>query len=213
MQLKPIQKSRLATLIVTGIAINFAIGALVTFLRLPLFLDMIGTFLVAIIGGYIPSIAVAVLTLGLRGVTDSIIAPAFVGTGILIAAYGSFAASKGWLMLRTDKPLKGIWRTIIAAIVLSPLTAASAAPIAVALFGGIVPNAGYSAIFLAYKSWFSMSDLYTGLLTSITVEPLDKVPQVLIAVWIIHFLPKSILANFPVAVRNLRLVSSEGEPG
>ncbi len=206
-----IQKSRLATLIITGIAVNYALGVLVTFLRLPVFLDMVGTIIVAIVAGYRPSIAVAILSLALRGVTDSIVAPAFAGTAVLIAIYSSFVAGRGWLTLESSKPLKAIWRPILAGLLLSPLTASLSAPIAVLLFGGIVPNAGYSGIFLAYKSWFGISDLAAGFATSLTVEPLDKVPQVLIAVWIVHSLPKTLLANFPQAIHNLRLTVSKTE--
>ena len=86
-------KSRLASTIIIGIAINYAFGVITTYLRLPIFLDMIGTIVVAIIAGYVPSISVAILTLILRGITDSIIAPAFVGTAIIIALYTSFVAS------------------------------------------------------------------------------------------------------------------------
>ena len=60
----------LLLLISGGILINLIGARLALFFRLPLFLDSIGTVLAAVLGGYMPGIAVGFLTNVLNGLSD-----------------------------------------------------------------------------------------------------------------------------------------------
>jgi energy-coupling factor transport system substrate-specific component len=199
------QKSRLATLVITSIAINYSLGTLVTATRLPIFVDSVGTVLAAIMGGFIPSLIVGVLTLIIRGLTDAPVAPAFAGTAVIISTFTYLAARRGLFSMNVSSPVPSIIRIALLGVMLSPLTSLSAAPIAIYLFGGIVPNALWSGLFTFYKFSFSLSDIAAGLLTSITVEPVDKIPTLILAAWIANSLPKRLLANYPSAIVSLGL--------
>ena len=88
----------------TGIAINFVGAVIATKLKLPLYLDAIGTVAVAAIGGLLPGITVGFLTNVLNSVTDSSnIFFAFVN--IMLAVCTSLCASKGHFKKPEKLPL------------------------------------------------------------------------------------------------------------
>ena len=78
-----------------GLLINLLGVQLVKLLRLPLYLDNIGSALIAALGGYIPGIIVGFLTNIINGVVD--IETTYYGSlTVLIALASAFYASKGF---------------------------------------------------------------------------------------------------------------------
>ena len=61
-------------LCVCGVALNLALARLALLLRLPLFLDSVGTVLAAVLGGYLPGIVVGYVTNLINGVSDPVTA-------------------------------------------------------------------------------------------------------------------------------------------
>lgn len=79
-----------------GILLNFLGARLVLALGLPIYLDCLGTFLTAAIGGYLPGMIVGYLTNLLLGINDPI--TIYYGLiSVLIAAFVSAAYRRGWL--------------------------------------------------------------------------------------------------------------------
>lgn len=96
-----------------GIAINLAIGLTVSALKLPIFLDSIGTVLFTIICGWRVGATVGVLSFLVGGIANPLL-PYFVFTQFTIAWVAGLSAShqvKWYLIpLGTATPLKKFYR-------------------------------------------------------------------------------------------------------
>ena len=78
-----------------GVAVNMLGVRIVGWLNIPLFLDSIGTILIASLGGYIPGIAVGFLTNAINGLSDT--TSAYYGVlNVLIAIAAAFFSQKGY---------------------------------------------------------------------------------------------------------------------
>ncbi len=78
-----------------GVGLNMACSAIVSVIGLPLYLDTVGTVIVAVSGGYLPGVIVGFVT----NIIKSIVDPSSLYYGvlnILIAVVASFLASRGW---------------------------------------------------------------------------------------------------------------------
>ncbi len=82
-------------LIVFGVAVNYFGSKIVNLFSLPFFLDTIGTILAAVLGGYLPGIAVGMLTNLLNSAIDS--SAAYYGTvNVLIAVAAVILSNRGF---------------------------------------------------------------------------------------------------------------------
>ena len=89
-----------------GIALNMILNAAVVAMRLPLYLDTVGTVLVAVLGGYLPGVIVGFATNIIKSISD----PSsfyYVSLNVLIAFFATFLYRRGWL-----KKIYGIIGTI-----------------------------------------------------------------------------------------------------
>lgn len=187
-------KNYLITIIPIGIALNIAIGTIVTLLKLPIYLDAIGTIIITLVAGLRAGIIVGVGSFLLAGITINPVLPWFCGTQAIIAVYAYFVARLGAFRNTAYTVLAGIGLGISAGIV--------SAPVIVAVFGG----ASGSGRDLITSFILSSSEqlLKSVALSGLTSEPLDKALQCLIAVWVIRTLPKTLLQKFknPIMEKN-----------
>lgn len=170
-----------------AIAINFVGGQIVALLRLPIFLDCIGTVLVSALTGPIGGIIVGVLTNLILGIT----APTFIPYAIVSAAIGLVAgvcAQKG--MFKTVKS------TLIVGVFVWIVTQLTAIPITTLVFGGVT-GSGTSFItgFFVSTGQGLFEAVFT---TSILTETVDKFITVLIAYFLIKSIPARTLMKFPL---------------
>ena len=78
-----------------GVVINMALNSLVSALDLPLYLDTVGTVLVAALGGYLPGVIVGFFTNAVKALSNP--ASLYYGTvNICIAIITPAFFSKGW---------------------------------------------------------------------------------------------------------------------
>lgn len=170
-----------------AIAINFVGGQIVALLRLPVYLDCIGTVLVSALTGPIGGIIVGVLTNLILGIT----APTFIPYAIVSAAIGLVAgvcAKKG--MFKTVKS------TLIVGVFVWIVTQLTAIPITTLLFGGVT-GSGTSFITGFFVS--TGQGLFEAVFnTSILTETVDKFITVLIAYFLIKSIPARTLMKFPL---------------
>ena len=90
-----------------GIALNLLLGAIVTRLGLPLYLDTVGTVATAVLGGYLPGVIVGFATNIIKSISDP--SSLYYGAlNVLIAVFATRLAHRGWL----KKPL-GIFGLIL----------------------------------------------------------------------------------------------------
>jgi energy-coupling factor transport system substrate-specific component len=175
------------------IALNLTVGQVTAALKIPLYLDSIGTILVAVLVG--PWSAV------LCGSAANLLAAAFgnptmmffIPVVAVIGAFTGIVAKLGWFRKWYLVCLGGILQGILAALV--------SAPISAYLFGGVM-MAGTDFLVLYFRSVGNTlmdSVLYQGLAS----DPADKLVSYLIVFLLVKNLPLRLLARLHGS-RNLR---------
>ena len=176
-------------LIPIAIAINIAVGQIVLVLKLPVFLDSIGTVLVAVLCGPWAG--------ALTGALSNVIWGIAIDPGALpwwpVAAMIGYMAGRmaGWGFF------KSWWKVVVTGFVVALTAAIVSTPIAVYLFGGI--TASGSSFITAYLLQTGQGIWSAVVSTSFLTEPVDKITTAMIAFAIIQGLPKRTIGGYPKA--------------
>ncbi len=170
-----------------AIAINVAIGQIVLALKLPVYLDSIGTVLVGVLCGPWAGALTGLLSNLIWGIAlDPNALPWFPVAAAIGATAGicaKFGLFKNW------------WKTAISGFLIAIVAAIISAPIAVLVYGGI--TASGSSMITAFLLQTGQG-LYTSVFsTNFLVEPVDKISTALLAFAIIEGLSARYLARFP----------------
>ena len=174
-------------LIPLAIVINLAIGYLVSVLGLPIFLDSIGTVLVAVICGPWAGLVTGLVS----NVVGGILLDPFFFPFAPVAAVIGFVA--GWLAV--GGMFRNWWKTVLAGVIVTVAVVIVAAPIRLMVFGGITPNSVGAITSLLVASG---QDMITSVLTATTLSNVvDKVVTALVVFGILKGFPKRTLARFP----------------
>lgn len=170
-----------------AIAINIVIGQIVALLKLPVYLDSIGTVLVAAVAGPWAG--------ALTGTLSNIIWGLIIDPNALpwfpVAFFIGFVA--GWCAVAGL--FKSWWKVMITGFLVGLTAAIVSTPIAVYLYGGI--TASGSSFITAYLIQTGRGILESVLSTNFLVEPVDKITNCLLAFAIILGLSSRYLARFP----------------
>jgi energy-coupling factor transport system substrate-specific component len=177
---------RVLALIPAGIALNLLLGTLAHTIKLPVYLDAIGTIVVTIVGGLLAGVITGVGSFLIGGILTNPVLPWFSGTQAAIAIFVALAAYQGWLKSWPRTILSGIGLGIVAGIV--------SAPVIVALFGGITGSG--ASLIVAFLLASGESILKSVVLSGLAAEPLDKALQLSIAVSILRKTPQSVLRSY-----------------
>ena len=179
--MKRFLSAELVFAITAGVSVNLSIGALVSAIRLPLFLDSIGTIIITCTSGLAQGIAVGVLSV-IIGSTYIPTLWAYAGTAIAIAIYTRLMISIGYLHM--------FWPTVFGGLGLGLVTAVVSAPVTSVVWGGVSLSGSdaLTLLFIASGKSISQSVLYAGIGT----DPIDKMITSLVAYSIIKRLPSAI---------------------
>jgi energy-coupling factor transport system substrate-specific component len=183
------------------IALNLTAGQITAALKIPLYLDSIGTVLVAVLVG--PWSAV------ITGSCANLLAAAFGNPSMMffipvvavIGAFTGYLARRGWFRRWYLVVVGGLLQGVLAAIV--------SAPISAYLFGGVM-MAGTDFLVLYFRSVGNTllnSVFYQGL----TSDPADKLITYLLVFFITRSLPRTLLGRLRGA-SNLNAPSSQHAP-
>jgi energy-coupling factor transport system substrate-specific component len=167
------------------IALNLTAGQVTAALKIPLYLDSIGTILVAVLVG--PWSAI------ICGTAANLLAAAFgnpsmiffIPVVIVIGAFTGFLARKGWFRKWYLVVIGGILQGVLAALV--------SAPISAYVFGGVM-MAGTDFLVLYFRSVGNNllnSVIYQGLAS----DPADKLVSFLIVFFLTKNLPQRLLSR------------------
>lgn len=184
----PINSSwrRELALIPFGIALNLAIGTLVHALKLPVYVDSVGTIAVTLLVGMRAGILVGVLSFLLGGLLVNPVLPYFCGTQAAIAIYTHIVAKLGCFRRLGSTILAGIGLGVVAGIV--------SAPVIVLLFGGVTGSGASLVVAVLLKTG---QGIYKAvLLSGLASEPMDKTIQCVLACWLLRGMPQSLLKRF-----------------
>ena len=97
---------------VAGITLNMLANTLVTVLKLPLYLDTLGTVIVAATGGYLPGVIVGLVTNLIKSISDSS-AIYYGALNVIIALFATYLAHHGYFKKKTGLCLAIILFTLI----------------------------------------------------------------------------------------------------
>ncbi|WP_217587501.1 ECF transporter S component [Lentibacillus saliphilus] len=164
-------------LIPIGIAVNFVGFQVAQILRLPIFLDTIGTILIGVIAGPWVALVAALITNSITAIFNPVYFP-YVVTSMAIGVGAGLLSKYGML--------SNIFKTIISGLVITAIAVVVSSPITVLFFGGATGNtsSAITATFLAMGQNIWGAVFSSAIITEIA----DKVVSVLL----VYFVVKSI---------------------
>jgi energy-coupling factor transport system substrate-specific component len=173
-------------LIPVAIAINIAIGQIVVILKLPVFLDSIGTVLVGIICGPWAGALTGALANTIWGLFNPDSLPWW-PVAFFIGLVAGLCANAGLF--------KNWWKVILSGFLIALTAAIVSTPISVYLYGGI--TASGSSFITAYLLQTGQGIWSAVVSTSFLTEPVDKITTAMLAFAIVQGLSKRLVARFP----------------
>lgn len=179
-------------LIPLAIVINIVMGELVAVLKIPFYLDSIGTVLVGVLAGPLAG--------GLTGLLTNLIwsiSPSPSGASSFVAWFAPVAALIGVLagLFGGRGWFRKLPQTLLAGLITGLVAAAVSAPIAASVFGGVT-GAGTDLLVAAFQS-FTDNLQNAVLLQGVASDLPDKLVSFLLVFLIIKGLPRRLLVRFP----------------
>ncbi|SFY31535.1 energy-coupling factor transport system substrate-specific component [Paracoccus pantotrophus] len=185
--MNPVFSTRMLVLMAVGIAVNMALGQIAQAVKLPIFLDALGTMVVAVMAGPLAGLITGVATNLIWGLILSPTAAAFAPVAGVIGLAAGLLARAGMFRGPVQAAISGV----VIAIALSLV----AVPIRVWLFGGVT---GSGADFITAWMLQTGRDLFGAtLVTVITSNLADKVVTALLAWAILRGLPLRMAGDWP----------------
>ena len=175
-----------------GVAVNLVIGQIVAALLLPVFLDSIGTILVAALVGPRAAIAAGLVSQVLAAVISGNFAwLPFAVVQVVIALYAWGAARLG--------AFRHFGTAVVAGLGLGVVSASCSAPIAYFMFGGV--TAGGVVVVTAVLRLLGAPLGIAVVSASFATDILDKAIACGLVFVILRGLPQTLAARFPVLAR------------
>jgi len=185
---------RLLALIPLAVGINLAMGQIVAVAHLPLFLDTVGTVLVAaLVGPW-----AAVVTGALSQVTFTVVSGNltwlwFLPVQLAVALYASAAAHLG--------VFGSLRRTLVFGLGLGVAAATMSWPIAYLVFGGV--TAGGVTLVTTVLNGLGVPLQWAVYAASLSNDLLDKAVTFVLVRWLLQSLPTRLVSRYPHAGRAL----------
>lgn len=177
-------------MIPVAIAINIAIGQLVYSLKIPLYLDSVGTVLVGVLAGPWAGALTGLLAnliWGLSGLNVTY-AP-FAAVAAVIGLLAGLFSDGGWL--------RRWWKVILAGLITGLVAAAISAPISAYVYGGVT-GSGTDVVVAMFRG-MGFGILPASFAQGVSSDPLDKMITYLVVWLIAQALPSRFVARFPRA--------------
>lgn len=191
--------TRNIVLIPLAIAINMSIGQLVGLVKLPIFLDSIGTVMAALLAGPLIGALTGLMTNLIWGLVSSPVAASFAPVALVIGLATGLCAKYGLF--------KSWWKVIISGIIIALAASITAIPIRLYLFGGVT---GSGADFItAYLMALGKDMTGSVIVTVITSNVPDKIVTAFLGWFLLKGLSKRFLGGYPFA---LKIMATEETP-
>lgn len=174
-------------LIVISIAINIIGNLLSSTIKLPVFIDSIGTIISALVAGPWIALLTGLLSNILNSLISGPIDLAFAPVAMMIGFTAGLLARAGFFRTLPRVILSGVAITFVLVLI--------AVPIRVYMFGGT--SASGADFFLAYLHAVGEGLILSVSFSVIGANLIDKILSAIIAWWLIRHLPKNILQYFP----------------
>lgn len=174
-------------LICSGILVNYLFSQLMLDLKIPLFLDSLGTVTTTILGGAVPGMVVGFLGNLIGGIQDPI--TMYYGIiSVLLALVIGHMADRGWF-----DNWKKFWRP---AIVMALIGGGLGSCLTWLLYGQDIGQ-GISSPYALHLINRGLPPFVSQLTADLIIDLLDKIVVVILAVGILHILPETWVQNLP----------------
>lgn len=174
-------------LIVICIAINMIGGQLVSMLKLPIFLDSIGTLISAVLLGPWIGMLTGLLTNLLWGLLTDPIAAAFAPVAMIIGLVAGGMARAGWF--------RTLPKVIISGIIITLAVTVVAVPLRTWLFGGVTGSG--ADLFVAWMHSMGQNLVESVAITVLGANLIDKILTAIIVWVLLRQLPQRTMRHFP----------------
>ncbi|MEX2143681.1 MAG: hypothetical protein WD740_03730 [Anaerolineales bacterium] len=172
-------------LMAVAIALNIAVGTLILGLKVPLYLDSIGTVLVGVlVGPWAGAVTGFLANIIWVFFGNPVYAP-FAGVAAIIGVLAAVFAHIGWFKIW--------WRAAVAGIIVGFVAAIISAPIAAYVFGGTL-GAGTDAIVALFRG-AGLDALGANMAQGITSDPIDKMITFFVVWAVLQALPQRFKAR------------------
>ncbi|WIM68589.1 ECF transporter S component [Corynebacterium breve] len=182
----PVLPARTIGVIPVALVLNIVIGQIVGSVGIPLYLDSVGTILVAALAGPIAGLATGTLSSVVWGLLNPAALP-----------FAAVSAATGWLSgtaIHRFGAFKNVLRVVLWGAVIGLICGMLAAPVAAFVYGGTA-GVGTGALVSLFRE---MGNSLIGSVTlqSFVSDPLDKIVVMLIVFAAIKALPQKTLRAF-----------------
>ncbi len=178
------------TLIPVAIVLNIVVGQITSALSLPVFLDSIGTMLIALLAGPWVGGLAGLLSNLIWGLISSPTAAAFAPVAMVIGIVAGLLARAGFF--------RQWWQAILSGVIIAIALSFVAVPIRTYLFGGVT---GSGADFItAYLLAVGRSLFGSVIITVISSNLVDKIVTAVLSWAIVKGLGSRFVARFPRAM-------------
>ena len=180
------------------LAINYVGAQIAIALKLPMYLDVIGSIMMGAICGPIPGVVLGALSSAVNSLSEPT-AIAYIPVTVACGLVAGLLGKAGFM--------KQLWKSLIAGFVLAVAAVAISSPITAFLYGGI-SGTGNDVIVLGLQA-AGMGLLPATLIATLITEFFDK----LLSCWVVFFVVKALsdrqLSKFPLGYIYMRTVDEE----
>ena len=180
------------------LAINYVGAQIAIALKLPMYLDVIGSIMMGAICGPIPGVVLGALSSAINSLSEPT-AIAYIPVTVACGLVAGLLGKVGFM--------KQLWKSLIAGFVLAVAAVAISSPITAFLYGGI-SGTGNDVIVLGLQA-AGMGLLPATLIATLITEFFDK----LLSCWVVFFVVKALsdrqLSKFPLGYIYMRTVDEE----
>lgn len=180
------------------LAINYVGAQIAIALKLPMYLDVIGSIMMGAICGPIPGVVLGALSSAINSLSEPT-AIAYIPVTVACGLVAGLLGKAGFM--------KQLWKSLIAGFVLAVAAVAISSPITAFLYGGISGTSN-DVIVLGLQA-AGMGLLPATLIATLITEFFDK----LLSCWVVFFVVKALsdrqLSKFPLGYIYMRTVDEE----
>jgi energy-coupling factor transport system substrate-specific component len=174
-------------LIPRAVALNLALGAVVGALKLPVYLDSVGTVLVAVLAGPWAGVVTGVVSNSVLGLLVSPVLFAFIPVTVVIGALAGWAARVG--------AFRSLAGAIAAGVVIGVAAALMSAFIVIAFMGGLTAS-GTGLLTIAIRALSGVSVETAARIASVATDVVDKPLSCALVYLVLERLPRRLSARF-----------------
>ncbi|MBV8840728.1 MAG: hypothetical protein JO000_29675 [Alphaproteobacteria bacterium] len=181
-------------------ALNFAIGNVVYLVKLPIYLDSIGTILCALLifpdrlAALCCAFIAGLIGIALTGLVLNPFLPWFAGSVLVIALVSALLTARATdtFRARPMEPSRFFGKVILYGIITGVGSAIASAPVVAYLFGGVTGSGSAFVVAVFLKAGQQL--LSSAMLASLATDPLDKILQVLLAALLYRATPREFIS-------------------